>query len=219
MFDQKTQKKGWFAGLFSKKKSADQMAAELRKNEIEIDKEMLGLAHEMKTCKRDVEKAKAGGIKASQSGDTAGKREAAMDLKHTRMELAFFEKKRSEYSKARLLARLMRRKLEWMGTERSERVLGGLKAIMSDPSVQDAITNAEVQTEAFTSMLEGRMATELGHLESSLSVDDGDLKEEMDLFDEIAKASQDGDMDRVQELNSRLDGDAVHSEDSDEFRI
>lgn len=205
---------GGFLGFFSfgkKKMSPDQLMEELRHSNVELNESLWGLEFDLKRLRKDRDRAIQRGTKAARSKDGSLVREAAMDIKMLKAEMASVEQGRSTALKSRLVCRTTLRQMEMASSGGALEVAGRVSELLSDPEVHRMVTANEYTEERFAAELDRKIHMMMSGLEERIGGVEDDISDEERALFALAEAEVDGDESTANRYLSSLTGDESES--------
>lgn len=190
---------GFLKRVLSGKTTPEQMINTFRQQTEVFDTEQADLNYQMKRQRGRIEAILNRGKEAALSGDSLGKRQAAMELKGTQLETVAVEKDLLKVLNARTFVRLTLRKLERCNRTQLGRAYEGLSRLMKDAELQRVLVEARyegAEAEAKIGAALDRVFEELPEEAEVLAVDTS-------LFDDLAAADKAGDEEKVKAIKRK----------------
>ncbi len=192
--------------LFRKKKTTATVIAELKAEQRKLTDSKLDLKLDLRENEKSISKMIARGTKAHLEGDSLGKSEAALELQTLRAEGSGLLNRLNEIIKTELLSRDVIRTLESAERHNNRDAVSAVMKILSDPDLQDKKKRAEITVDSYQLAVHrafDRLKARLGDISSAINTET--TNEEL-LFEELAKAQESGDVNKVREINAKLSG-------------
>lgn len=190
---------GTFKRILTGKTAPEQMISQFRHQAEVFDAEQADLNFQMKRQRARIEGILNRGKEAARTGDSLGKRQAALELKGAQLEAAALEGDLVKVLNAGTFVRLTLRKMERCSRTQLGRAYEGLSRLMKDRDFQRLLVEAR-----FTGQeAEAKIEAALGRVFDQLPEDAEVLAVDTSIFDELAEADQAGDVERVKAIKRK----------------
>lgn len=185
--------------LFGTKTTPEGMISQFREQAEVFEGEKADLNFQLKRQRARIEAILNRGKEAAHNGDSLGKRAAAMELKGAQMEAGAVEKDLLKALNAQTFVRLTLRKLERCTRTQLGKAYEGLSRLMKDEAFKRLLVEARYEGQE----AEAKIGAALDRVFEEMPEEADVTSVDTSLFDELAKADEAGDVEKVQALKRK----------------
>jgi hypothetical protein len=188
-----------FSWLFRSKMTPEILLQQFREKADAFDTAHAERNYDLKRLKGRIDGILDSGKKAAQSGDSMGKRKAAMELKAVQIEVGEVERDLIRVINAKTFSRLTLGQLERCNRTHFGKAYEALGGLMKDTEFQRLMTEMRYSTQEMEIKISAALGQTLEQMPEEVELMDVDTS----MFDELAEADRMGDVEKVQEIKRK----------------